>query len=80
VLVLRDVTERPEAVECGAAQLVGCSEGNVYAAARRLLADETSFRRMAVARFPYGDGTAAKQILAWLEAVPRPRPAEPIGK
>jgi len=66
VLVMRNVTERMEAVECGAAQLVGNDEARLYAATARLLSDEAAFRAMAVPRFPYGDGSSARRILAWL--------------
>lgn len=66
VLVLRDLTERPEAVECGSAQLVGCGEEAIYSAAMRLLRDRSVYGHMAVPRFPYGDGSAAIKILSWL--------------
>lgn len=66
VLVLRDVTERPEAVACGAAELVGCGEQAIHAAATRMLRDRDAYLLRAVPRFPYGDGTAADKILAWL--------------
>jgi UDP-N-acetylglucosamine 2-epimerase (non-hydrolysing) len=77
VLVMREVTERPEAIECGSAELVGCDEERIYAAATRLLEDEVAFARIAVPRFPYGDGTAAVKILDWLSG--RSRPAVPAG-
>lgn len=68
VLVLRDVTERPEAVECGAALLIGCAEEQVYTAVARFLAEPDSWLDMAAPRFPYGDGNAAPRILEWLES------------
>lgn len=70
VLILREVTERPEAVRCGGARLIGCQEQPVYAAITSLLTDAEAYRAMAVPRFPYGDGTAAHQILAWLGTLP----------
>jgi UDP-N-acetylglucosamine 2-epimerase (non-hydrolysing) len=72
VLILREVTERPEAVRCGSARLIGCSEPAVHAEVTRLLTDAAAYRQMAVPRFPYGDGTSAIQILAWLGSL---RPA-----
>jgi len=75
VLVLRDVTERPEAVECGAAELVGCEQDAIYAAADRLLSDRGEYARRAVPRFPFGDGRAAIKILEWLRRLPSTIPA-----
>jgi UDP-N-acetylglucosamine 2-epimerase (non-hydrolysing) len=66
VLVLREVTERPEAIECGAAELVGCREESIVASTLRLLTDRQAYKRMAVPRFPYGDGKASEKILEWL--------------
>lgn len=59
VLVLREVTERPEAVEAGTVQVVGTAEERIYRAARRLLEDREVYRAMARAVNPYGDGRAA---------------------
>ncbi len=83
VLVLRDTTERPEAVEAGTVALVGTDEARIYETAHRLLTDEAAYRQMAEAVNPYGDGHAAERIVAWLlhraglaEAIPEPfRPA-----
>jgi UDP-N-acetylglucosamine 2-epimerase (non-hydrolysing) len=72
VLILREVTERPEAVACGSAELVGCGERAIYAAAMRLLEDRAVYRAMAIPRFPYGDGTAAVKIITWLARRKRP--------
>ena len=66
VLVLRDVTERPEAVTCGSALLLGCDEANILATLTRFLARPESWQDMAQPRFPYGDGQAAPRILDWL--------------
>ena len=64
VLVLRDTTERPEAVAAGTVQLVGTARDAVYAETRRLLTDAAAYRRMATAVNPYGDGQAAPRIVA----------------
>ncbi len=66
VLVLREATERQEAVECGAVALVGASSDSIVAAATRLLTDEGAYRRMQVKTSPYGDGRAAHRIVDWL--------------
>ena len=62
VLVLRDVTERPEAVEAGTVQVVGTGEEPVFRAAKRLLLDPAAYRAMARAVNPYGDGRASERI------------------
>ncbi|QZH76756.1 MAG: UDP-N-acetylglucosamine 2-epimerase (non-hydrolyzing) [Erythrobacter sp.] len=64
VLVMRDVTERPEAVATGVAQLVGTDVVTIVAAASRLLDDPAHYTACARKVFPYGDGTAATQIAA----------------
>lgn len=63
VLVLRDTTERPEAVSAGTVLLVGTEEDRVYSEAKKLLTDEKSYARMAEAKSPYGDGEAARRIV-----------------
>src|SRR5215475_1379010 len=63
VLVMRDVTERPEAVALGAVELVGCDPVRIRRVADRLLDDETEYQRRAKPCFPYGDGTAARRIV-----------------
>jgi len=63
VLVLREVTERPEAVEAGTVTLVGTDEERVFQTTARLLADDDAYRRMAQAMNPYGDGLAAQRIV-----------------
>ncbi|WP_018086296.1 non-hydrolyzing UDP-N-acetylglucosamine 2-epimerase [Desulfurispora thermophila] len=63
VLVLRDTTERPEAVQAGTVQLVGTAERQVYRAAARLLSDPAAYRSMAEAVNPYGDGRASRRIV-----------------
>lgn len=66
VLVLRECTERPEAVAAGTVRLVGTDEESIVAAAERLLEDEREYARMARAVNPYGDGRAAPRIVAAL--------------
>ena len=69
VLVMREVTERPEAVESGTAILVGTDEARIVAEASRLLDDPARYRAMATAHNPYGDGRAAERIVQALKAV-----------
>jgi len=62
VLVLRKMTERPEAVELGAAALVGTDADAIFDACRRLLTDADHYAGMAKGISPYGDGKAAARI------------------
>ncbi|WP_334109726.1 non-hydrolyzing UDP-N-acetylglucosamine 2-epimerase, partial [Thermodesulfitimonas autotrophica] len=62
VLVLRQVTERPEAIEAGTVRLVGTEEEDVFQAAAGLLENRAAYERMAQAVNPYGDGRAAWRI------------------
>jgi UDP-N-acetylglucosamine 2-epimerase (non-hydrolysing) len=64
VLVLRDTTERPEAVTAGTVRLVGTEEAAIVGATRTLLHDEDAYRAMANAVNPYGDGRAAERTVA----------------
>lgn len=64
VLVMRDVTERPEALETGVVSLVGTNPRTIVDEASRLLDDEASYRARARAAFPYGQGDAAVRIVA----------------
>lgn len=68
VLVMRDTTERPEAVEAGTVQLVGTSREKIVAEARRLLADTQAYAAMSRAHNPYGDGQAVQRIVAQVRA------------
>ena len=63
VLVLRDTTERPEAVEAGTVKLVGTAYEDVLQETNRLLDDEEHYRSMAEAANPYGDGKACERII-----------------
>lgn len=64
VLVLRDTTERPEAVDSGTVRLVGTDPEAVVAQTLRLLCEPEAHREMSSAINPYGDGTASFQVLA----------------
>jgi UDP-N-acetylglucosamine 2-epimerase (non-hydrolysing) len=68
VLVLRETTERPEAIAAGVASLVGTSAVAVYQAATRLLDDPAAYAAMAQAVSPFGDGRAAARIVSRLTA------------
>ncbi len=63
VLVMRDVTERPEAVEAGTVLLVGTDENRIVASAAHLLDDRAAYEKMSRAHNPYGDGRAAARIV-----------------
>lgn len=63
VLVIRDTTERPEAVEAGTVKLVGTDAEKIYRETSKLLDDVVAHQRMAFAHNPYGDGHAAKRIV-----------------
>jgi UDP-N-acetylglucosamine 2-epimerase (non-hydrolysing) len=62
VLVMRDRTERPEAVEAGTVKLVGVDPARIVAEVERLLEDDGEYRRMSRIHNPYGDGRAAERI------------------
>jgi UDP-N-acetylglucosamine 2-epimerase (non-hydrolysing) len=68
VLVLRDVTERPELIEAGMGELVGTETESVVAAASRLLTDGDRMRSMCSGENPFGDGRAGERIAGVLEA------------
>lgn len=67
VLVLRDETERPEAVDQGVVKLVGPNYERIVTEAQRLLDDELAYREMARGISPYGDGLAAGRIVKTLQ-------------
>jgi UDP-N-acetylglucosamine 2-epimerase len=66
VLVMRDVTERPEALSTGVVKLIGTDPERMRQEVDLLLDDEAHYRASARAVFPYGDGTAAAQIVQFL--------------
>jgi UDP-N-acetylglucosamine 2-epimerase (non-hydrolysing) len=69
VLVMRQTTERPEAVEAGTVELVGTDINHIISACTRLIDDAAHYKKMSEAINPYGDGQAARRIadimLAW---------------
>ena len=67
MLVMRTNTERPEAVSAGAAKLVGVEQEGIVNAARELLTTPDSYKRMATAVNPFGDGQASKRIVEAIE-------------
>ncbi|MFP1724391.1 non-hydrolyzing UDP-N-acetylglucosamine 2-epimerase [Lonsdalea quercina] len=67
VLVMRDTTERPEALASGVVRLVGTDTTKILHNVSELLTDESAYRAMSQAQNPYGDGHASQRILAALK-------------
>ncbi len=67
VLVMRDTTERPEAVEAGTVKLVGTSKESIIKEAQKLLDDEKEYNIMSKAHNPYGDGKACDKIVKFIK-------------
>jgi UDP-N-acetylglucosamine 2-epimerase (non-hydrolysing) len=63
VLVMRDTTERPEALEAGTVKLVGTSISRIKGEAQKLLNDRKEYEKMSAAHNPYGDGFACERIV-----------------
>ncbi|EHJ07161.1 non-hydrolyzing UDP-N-acetylglucosamine 2-epimerase [Staphylococcus simiae] len=63
VLVLREVTERPEGVEAGTLKVVGTEQHNVYDATKQLIENDKLYQQMSQAQNPYGDGQASDRII-----------------
>lgn len=63
VLVMRDTTERPEAVTAGTVKLVGTNTETITQAVQELMDDESAYQRMALSHNPYGDGQACRRII-----------------
>lgn len=63
VLVLRNVTERPEGVEAGTLKLAGTDENTIYSMAKELLDNQEEYEKMAQAKNPFGDGQASRRIV-----------------
>ncbi len=83
VLVLRNVTERPEGVEAGTLKLAGTDEDTVYSMAKELLDNGDEYRKMAVAKNPFGDGNASERIvraILYSFGINKERPADYITK
>jgi UDP-N-acetylglucosamine 2-epimerase (non-hydrolysing) len=67
VLVMRNTTERPEALEAGTVKLVGASAKNIIREAQQLLDNQSEYERMSEAHNPYGDGKACNRIINFLK-------------
>lgn len=67
LLILREVTERPEAIACGGARLAGIDPDAIWMEATRLLDDSAALQSMAVLRFPFGPGDASSRIITVIE-------------
>ena len=67
VLVMRDTTERPEAIEAGTVELVGTDETRIVTKTNKLLDDAQEYQRMSLAHNPYGDGRAAHRIVELID-------------
>ncbi|KQH89139.1 non-hydrolyzing UDP-N-acetylglucosamine 2-epimerase [Vibrio fluvialis] len=63
VLVMRDTTERPEAVEAGTVKLVGTDTNNIVSQLNKLLTDTDAYNEMSRAHNPYGDGLSSERII-----------------
>ena len=66
VLVMREVTERPEAIEAGTAILVGTNRIKIFEQVSRLLTDDDTWNNMSKKKNPFGDGKAATRIVNFL--------------
>lgn len=66
VLVMRDTTERPEAVEAGTVKLVGTNKESIINEAQKLIEDENEYNTMSKAHNPYGDGNACERIVEFI--------------
>jgi len=69
VLVMRDTTERPEAVDAGTVKLVGANYENIVQGVSDLLTDTTIYNKMSKAHNPYGDGKASKRIADFISQI-----------
>jgi UDP-N-acetylglucosamine 2-epimerase (non-hydrolysing) len=69
VLVMRDTTERPEAVEAGTVKLLGTNKGTIIKEAQKLIDDENEYNKMSKAHNPYGDGKACKRIVKFIKDI-----------
>ena len=68
VLVMRDTTERPEAVEAGTVKLVGTKEKLIVRESQELIDNKNFYQSMAIPHNPYGDGTASEKILKFFQS------------
>ena len=82
-VLMRETTERPEALEAGVILLSGTTYEGVYAAGERLLTDRALYQQMARAKNPFGDGQASRRIveyLAWYFGFIASKPSEFIPR
>jgi UDP-N-acetylglucosamine 2-epimerase (non-hydrolysing) len=63
MVLMRDTTERPEAVEAGAVCLAGVDEDSIFEHSQRILHDSNVYNRMSNLRNPFGDGMASERIV-----------------
>jgi UDP-N-acetylglucosamine 2-epimerase (non-hydrolysing) len=68
VLVMRNTTERPEAIEAGTARLVGTGRERIVEETEKLLKSNEHYQRMASVQSPFGDGRAAERIVGILKS------------
>ncbi|MGA2937125.1 MAG: UDP-N-acetylglucosamine 2-epimerase (non-hydrolyzing) [Syntrophobacteraceae bacterium] len=69
VLVMRDVTERPEGAQAGVVKLIGTGVREIYSSISRLISDAAAYKQMTSSRNPYGDGKAAQRIVDIIHAI-----------
>ncbi len=69
VLVMRDTTERPEALEAGTVKLVGTNKVLIIKEAQKLINDIISYEKMSKAHNPYGDGKACEKIVKFIKEI-----------
>jgi UDP-N-acetylglucosamine 2-epimerase (non-hydrolysing) len=67
VLLMREATERPEAIQAGFVKLVGTDVSTIINSANKLLTDSTLYKSMVSGNNPYGDGNASRKIVEILE-------------
>jgi UDP-N-acetylglucosamine 2-epimerase (non-hydrolysing) len=72
VLVMREVTERPEAVQAGTVKLVGTSQQKIVQGIEQVLLDRSVYEAMSRAHNPYGDGHAVERIMSVLKGLAVP--------
>lgn len=69
VLVMRDTTERPEAVTAGTVQLVGANKDNIIKGVQDLIDDKDLYLQMSKAHNPYGEGKAVEEIINFVNNI-----------
>ena len=69
VLVMRDITERPEALDAGTVKLVGTNTKSIIEEAQKLLNDKIEYEKMSKAHNPYGDGKASERVVEFIKGI-----------